>query len=81
VIRAQAIVLKLYPNKTQTDLLRQFGGATRWVWNHMLAANKERYGTEKKFIFHHEMQGMLPALKSNPACNGCATLPLHRCNG
>jgi hypothetical protein len=31
VIQAQAIVLKLYPNKTQAELMRQFGGAMRWV--------------------------------------------------
>ncbi|HTC11016.1 MAG TPA: helix-turn-helix domain-containing protein [Acetobacteraceae bacterium] len=31
MIQAQAIVLKLYPNKTQAELMRQFGGAMRWV--------------------------------------------------
>jgi len=75
VIQAQAIVLKLYPNKTQADLMRQFGGATRWVWNHMLAANKERYEAEKKFIFHREMQGMLPALKKQPGLQWLCDAP------
>ena len=75
MIQAQAIVLKLYPNKTQADLMRQFGGATRWVWNHMLAANKERYEAEKKFIFNREMQGMLPALKKQPGLQWLCDAP------
>lgn len=55
--------------------MRRSGGMTSWVWNHMLAANKARYEAEKKFIFHREMQGMLPCLKKRPGLEWLADAP------
>ena len=75
MIQAQAIVMKCSPNRAQADFMRRFGGATRWVWNHMLAANKARYADEKQFIFHSEMQGMLPALKKEPGLQWLCDAP------
>ena len=74
-VHEQAIVLKLYPNRAQADLMRRFGGATRWLWNHMLAANKARYEAEKKFIFRYEMQDMLPAMKKQPGLEWLGDAP------
>jgi putative transposase len=74
-VHEQAIVLKLYPNRAQADLMRRFGGATRWLWNHLLAANKARYEAERKFIFRYEMQDMLPAMKKRPGLEWLCDAP------
>jgi putative transposase len=54
---------RLYPNKTQAAILNQWLGQCRFVWNHMLAKNIEKYDKEKKFIFKFEMNNLLPELK------------------
>jgi putative transposase len=54
---------RLYPNKTQAVILNQWLGQCRFVWNHMLAKNVEKYDKEKKFIFKFEMNNLLPELK------------------
>lgn len=44
----KAFVYKLKPTKKQRHLFRQFAGAVRWVWNHMLDERKTYYNAEKK---------------------------------
>lgn len=68
--------LRLYPTKTQAEQLKQFGGNCRWLWNHLLHLNQERYAAEKKFIFYNDMTKMLPLMKKEidwlgaaPACS------------
>jgi len=60
---SKAYRLKLYPNRVQKAALARYAGACRWLWNHLLAMQQERYGAEKKFIFRFEMQKLLPGLK------------------
>ena len=55
--------VQLTPTEEQEVLFKQHAGSVRWLWNHMLNANIERYETEKKFIFRFEMQRLLPGLK------------------
>jgi putative transposase len=50
---------RLYPNKTQEAQLRQFGGATRYLWNQFLSKQKSTYEEQKKFIFFAEMCSQL----------------------
>lgn len=50
---------RLYPNKTQEAQLRQFGGATRYLWNQFLSKQKDQYEEQKKFIFFSEMCSQL----------------------
>ena len=38
---AQAVVLRLYPNEAQAAQMRQWIGAARALWNHLLAVQKE----------------------------------------
>lgn len=54
---------RLYPNKNQAKQLSQWIGSARFVWNHMLKLNIEKYSKEKKFIFAYDMNSLLPALK------------------
>lgn len=62
----QATVFRLYPNAGQEDILRQWTGAARYVWNQFVAHNKAKYDTEKKFDFHAQLSAMLPKWKLDP---------------
>jgi putative transposase len=59
----KAFRYRLKPNEGQEEILRQFGGGCRWLWNTMLADNKAKYEVEKKFIFKNTMVASLPDLK------------------
>ncbi len=59
--------IRLYPSDEQEKTLLQWETHTRWLWNHLLELNVKRYESEKKFIFHHEMQSLLPLLKKENA--------------
>jgi putative transposase len=72
----KAFKLRLYPTRNQTEQLKQFGGNCRWLWNHLLHLNQDRYAAEKKFFFYADMAKMLPLMKNEtdwlgaaPACS------------
>jgi transposase len=46
---------RIYPSKTQAAILNQWIGSCRFIWNHMLAKNIEKYKQEQKFIFKFDM--------------------------
>ena len=54
---------RLYPNRQQEQTLDQWIGCSRWVWNHMLELNKQKYSDEQKFAFYVEMNNLLPDIK------------------
>ncbi len=60
---------RLNPTPKQRELLKQTGGATRWLWNYFLQQNISEYATSKeytgkgRFVFRFEMQKQLPELK------------------
>lgn len=47
----------------QASILSQHAGTCRWLWNHLLAMQKEKYAADGTFIFFYEMSKMLPNLK------------------
>ena len=59
----QAIKIRLYPNKTQEQVLNSVLGCYRFVYNYMLARKQEAYNTDKTNLgttqlskhFHHEL--------------------------
>ena len=55
--------IRIYPNKQQKQFLNQNVGNSRFVWNYFLAKNIDKYKTESKFIFYHEMSAGLKTLK------------------
>ncbi|WP_246661288.1 transposase [Rhizobium sp. MHM7A] len=59
----KAYRFKLYPNKQQANAFARHAGACRWLWNHLLALQKQQYAETKTFIFFHDMSKMLPGLK------------------
>lgn len=50
---------RLYPNNEQEGNLRQFAGATRYIWNQFLSKQIDEYDQNKKFTF---FAGMCSAL-------------------
>lgn len=59
--------LKLYPSPAQRQAMARHAGACLWLWNYMLALQKETYERDGKFVFSREMSKMLPNLKKqNP---------------
>ena len=38
--------IQLYPNKTQQHQIETSFGCSRWLWNNMLAMQKERHDNE-----------------------------------
>lgn len=59
----RAYKFRLYPTKEQVAALRQHGGNARFLWNALLRLNQDKYESEKKFIFAHDMVTSLPQLK------------------
>ena len=55
---------RIYPNKEQQQLLVQWIGQARFVWNKMLEKNIKSYEENKEFIFAYDMIKSLPDLKS-----------------
>ena len=56
---------RMYPNKDQEAILNQWIGCGRFVWNHFLEMNNDRYNNEKKFVFYNEMSSILTQLKKD----------------
>lgn len=50
---------RIYPSKTQENLLKHHLWVEKNLWNMLLAANKKRYDAEKKFLTKNEMQVMV----------------------
>lgn len=54
---------RIYPNKKQELVLKQWTGQARFVWNNMLSLNQKTYEETKKFVFAYDMSNKLPELK------------------
>lgn len=54
---------RVYPNEKQKQVINQWLGNARAVWNMMLAENIEHYKKTKNFVFEFEMNKKLPILK------------------
>lgn len=59
----RAYKFRLYPKQEQVAALRQHGGNARFLWNALLRLNQDKYESEKKFVFAHDMVTSIPQLK------------------
>lgn len=57
--------IRLYPTKEQENLMWQHIGACRYVWNWMLAKQKELYEQGEKHLSAFSMMNLLPSLKND----------------
>ena len=59
----QAFKVRIYPNKYQSDMIMQFIGNSRFVYNQMLDMQSERYKNGGKYVSTFGMHSFLPLLK------------------
>lgn len=59
----RAYKYRLYPNKSQEDLLQKHFGHCRWIYNHFLELKIKHYKETKKTIRWQDMATELPKLK------------------
>ena len=58
-----AYKFRLYPNKSQEDLLQKHFGHCRFIYNHFLAVKIKHYKETKKTLNWQDMATELPKLK------------------
>lgn len=59
----KAFKIRLYPTKEQEALMWRHVGACRFIWNHFLNLQEERYKAGEKFMSAFDMSYLLPPLK------------------
>lgn len=59
----RAYKFRIYPNKTQTELIQKTFGCTRFVYNHYLAKRKEAYEQSKQTLNYCACSADLTGLK------------------
>ena len=57
---------KLAPTDEQLSLLKQFGGASRFVYNHFLNINQQKFKNNEKILSFSQQCKLLTELKNNP---------------
>ncbi len=63
MIQMKAFKFRIYPNQTQKEMIEKSFGCSRFVYNHMLALQKERYEKEGKSHSKYDLIKKLPSLK------------------
>jgi putative transposase len=59
----KAYKFRIYPTQEQEQLLAQFFGAKRWIYNHFLSEQKQLWLSEKKHLSHFDMNNNITSLK------------------
>lgn len=59
----KAFKIRLYPTKEQEALMWRHVGACRFIWNHFLNLQEERYKAGEKFMSHFDMCYLVPPMK------------------
>ena len=59
----KAYVYCLEPTAEQSVMFEKTAGCCRFVYNHLLRLNIDKYAEDRKFIFQNDMVNMLPSLK------------------
>lgn len=59
----KALKYRIYPNEAQVKQLAQNFGAKRWVWNHFLQIQKERFMAKEKHLSNFDINKLITPLK------------------
>ena len=82
----KSMIIRLFPTKDQAQKMWQHVGATRFIWNYMLALQQERYKNGEKHLSAFNMNYLLTKIKkedetkwlkdvsSQTLCRSCADL-------
>ena len=57
---------RIYPTEEQALQLGQFFGAKRWVYNHYLAEQKQRFLDKEKHLSNFDINYLITDLKKQP---------------
>lgn len=57
--------IRIYPTAEQEALIWKHIHACRFIWNHMIAVQQERYATGEKHMSNFDMHKMLTPLKKD----------------
>lgn len=57
--------IRIYPNRTQEQIINRTMGACRWIYNQYLGYNIEAYSRDKSFISGYDFSKILTQLKKN----------------
>ncbi|MGO1044903.1 IS200/IS605 family element RNA-guided endonuclease TnpB [Clostridioides difficile] len=63
MIQMKAFKFRIYPNQIQKEIIEKSFGCSRFVYNHMLALQKESYEKEGKSHSKYDLIKKLPSLK------------------
>ena len=55
--------IRIYPTKRQEEMMWQHVGSSRFIYNHMLAIQKQRYENKEKHLSRFDMNRLLTPLK------------------
>jgi putative transposase len=61
----KSMIIRLFPTKDQEQKMWQHIGASRFIWNYMLALQQERYENGEKHLSAYDMNYLLAPLKRN----------------
>ena len=61
----RAVIIRLFPNKTQCRKLWENAGAARWIWNWGLSVNNELYAKEKRIYSVYDLRREFIAARSS----------------
>jgi len=75
VIINKAFRFKLKPTRAQAGLFSQYAGASRWVWNEMVAERKRAFEEAGKSPSMYEQMRRLTTLKQEEATVWLGTIP------
>ncbi|MCI9976442.1 IS200/IS605 family element transposase accessory protein TnpB [Clostridioides difficile] len=63
MIQMKAFKFRIYPNQTQKEIIEKSFGCSRFVYNRMLALQKEKYENEGESYSKYDLIKKLPSLK------------------
>ncbi|MCC0671425.1 MULTISPECIES: transposase, partial [unclassified Clostridioides] len=63
MIQMKAFKFRIYPNQIQKEIIEKSFGCSRFVYNHMLALQKEKYENKGESYSKYELIKKLPSLK------------------
>lgn len=75
--RIQAFKFELRPTGRQTQEMRRFAGACRFVYNKALALQRQNYAAGGKYISYPAMCLLLTQWRHDPSTNWLANSPVH----
>lgn len=61
----KSYLVRIYPNKQQEKLMKKHVGCCRFIWNHMLGVQKQRYKDKEKHLSGFDMINLIKPLKND----------------